>query len=146
MVKKPLIRRLRQTHMLQDHANGTLCDTHNLNNINFSAPFTRKPSNELKYITWDMDWYCPNLTKCRPEGRFNRCNSSESNPFAPSVDLPHWLTINPLIQTAWNIFKGKIPYWNLIRPLPEIVSNFKTNCNEYNQFAVSKIKRCSIFK
>ena len=37
--------------------------TRNPNNVNLSAPFTRKSNNELQYLTLNMVWHCVNFPK-----------------------------------------------------------------------------------
>ena len=107
MAKRHLIRRSSLPRPLQNLANGTLCDTHNPRNINLSVPFTREPNNKLPYFTWNIAWHGLNYAKFRPEGRFNRWDSSESNPIRPFRWSPPSLLMNLFIQTAWNIFAGQ---------------------------------------
>ena len=81
------------SRLLQGLADGTLCDASNPSNLNLSEHFTREPNNELQYFSWNMAWHCLNITQSRPESRFNRWDSSESNPICP-LSWPTTLTYN----------------------------------------------------
>ena len=81
---------------------------------------SREPNNELQYFIWNIAWHCLNPANSRPEGSFDRRDSTESYPSHP-FSWPTTLTSrNRLVQSCMKCICKAIPYWNPFRPLRQI--------------------------